>query len=63
MSFFEDDRPKKPSQHEVGQDLSALSVEELKARIELLRTEIARIEAACAAKGASRTAADNFFKR
>lgn len=63
MSFFEDDRPARKLAHEIGQDLSMLSVEELRARMELLRAEIARLEAECAAKGASRAAADSFFKR
>ena len=42
MSLFDDDRPKKPIAHEIGSDLSMLSVDELKARIELLKAEIAR---------------------
>lgn len=63
MSIFEDDRPVRKTTHEIGQDLSMLSVDELKARVELMRAEIARLEAECAAKGASRAAADNFFKR
>ena len=59
----EDDRPKKKLVHEIGQDLSLLSVEELGERVALLQQEIARLEAASAAKRASRNVADQFFKR
>jgi uncharacterized small protein (DUF1192 family) len=59
----EDDRPKKKLAHEIGQDLALLSVEELGERIALLREEIARLEAARASKQASRSTADQFFKR
>jgi uncharacterized small protein (DUF1192 family) len=59
----DDDRPKKKITHEIGQDLTLLSVEELKARIELLRGEIGRLEADIKGKQASRAAADQFFKR
>ena len=37
----EDDRPKKKVAHEIGQDLSLLSVGELAERINLLKDEIA----------------------
>ena len=33
----EDDKPKKKVVHEIGQDLTLLSVEELGARVQLLR--------------------------
>jgi uncharacterized small protein (DUF1192 family) len=59
----DDDRPKKKIAHEIGQDLALLSVEELRERIALLQDEIARLETAMAAKQASRTSADTFFKR
>jgi uncharacterized small protein (DUF1192 family) len=59
----DDDRPKKKLVHEIGQDLALLSVEELRERIALLRDEIARLETAQAKKTASRSAADQFFKR
>jgi uncharacterized small protein (DUF1192 family) len=59
----EDDKPKKKITHEIGQDLSLLSVEELAARVQLMHDEISRLEADMAQKRASRSAADQFFKR
>jgi uncharacterized small protein (DUF1192 family) len=58
----DDDRPKKKIAHEIGQDLTLLSVAELRERIELLKGEIARLEADIKGKQASRSAAENFFK-
>jgi uncharacterized small protein (DUF1192 family) len=55
--------PKKKLAHEIGQDLSLLSVAELSERITLLREEITRLETAMRSKEASRSAADQFFKR
>lgn len=59
----DDDRPKKKIAHEIGQDLTLLSVEELAARVQLLHDEISRIEADMAKKRASRSAANQFFKK
>jgi uncharacterized small protein (DUF1192 family) len=59
----EDERPKKKVVHEVGQELTLLSVDELAQRVQLLRDEIARLEADMKNKQASRSAADHFFKR
>ena len=59
----EDDRPKKKISHEIGQELTLLSVEELHARIALLKEEIARLEADIQRKQVSRSAAEGFFKR
>jgi uncharacterized small protein (DUF1192 family) len=59
----EDDRPKKKIAHEIGQDLTLLSVGELRERIALLQGEIARLEADIASKQSSRSAADQFFKK
>ena len=59
----EDDRPKKKLAHEIGQDLALLSVEELGERIAFLKDEIARLEAARGKKQASRSVADQFFKK
>ena len=58
-----DDLPKKKITHEMGQDLSLLSVGELGERIALLQEEIARLEAEMARKRASKSAADIFFKK
>ncbi len=63
MKMEDDDRPKKKIVHEIGADLSLISVEELKERIQLLQEEIARLEADIAKKQASKSAADAFFKR
>jgi uncharacterized small protein (DUF1192 family) len=59
----DDDRPKKKISHEIGQELALLSVEELGERIGLLKDEIARLEQAKAKKQASRSVADQFFKK
>jgi len=58
----DDDRPKKKISHEIGQDLSLLSVEELAERIALLKSEISRLEEAASKKRASKDAANAFFK-
>ena len=69
MAISEEDdpfyaRPKpKPARHEIGQSLESLSVDELDARIELLKAEIVRLEQMRASKTASLQAADAFFKR
>ena len=54
--------PKKKLAHELGQSLDTLSVAELEERVGLLREEIERLEAARAAKIASREAAASIFK-
>ncbi len=63
MTFFDDDRPAKKIAHEIGSDLSMLSVGDLDARIDLLREEIARLEADKEKKQAGRMAADSLFKK
>jgi uncharacterized small protein (DUF1192 family) len=59
----DDNKPKKKVSHEIGQDLSLLSVDELAARVALMRDEIARLEADMTQKRAKRAAADQVFKR
>ena len=59
----DDDRPKRKITHDIGQELALLSVEELGERIALLKDEIVRLEQAMAKKRASRTTADQFFKK
>jgi uncharacterized small protein (DUF1192 family) len=62
MAREDEELPRKAVAHEIGQDVSLLSVEELTGRIALLRSEIERLEQAAARKRASRDAADSFFK-
>jgi uncharacterized small protein (DUF1192 family) len=62
MPMEEDDRPRKKITHEIGQDLSLLSVEELTERIALLTAEIARLQEAATRKRASKDAANSVFK-
>lgn len=63
MAIFEEEAPKKKPVHEIGEDLSKLSLDELAVRVDLLRAEIARIEEAAAKKRASADVAASFFKR
>jgi uncharacterized small protein (DUF1192 family) len=58
----DDDKPKQKVTHEIGQELALLSVFELRERIDLMREEIARLEAAAAAKDSAKDAAAAFFK-
>jgi uncharacterized small protein (DUF1192 family) len=62
MPLEDDDRPRKKVSHEIGQDLSLLSVEELTQRIALLTGEIERLQTALTKRRASKEAANNFFK-
>jgi uncharacterized small protein (DUF1192 family) len=62
MAIEDDDKPRKKIIHEIGQDLSLLSVEELTERIALMNSEIERLQAAMARKRASKDAANSFFK-
>ncbi len=47
----------------LGEDLTKLSISELAARIDLMRMEIDRIEAAVAAKQRQSAAADALFRK
>ena len=58
-----DELPKKKIVHELGQELSLLSVGELSERIAALKEEIARLEAEMVQKRSSKSAADSFFKK
>lgn len=62
MSLFDDDRPQKPVAHEIGSDLSLLSVDELSNRIDLLQAEITRLEEERQRKSDGRLAAENLFR-
>ena len=56
--------PRKPKAETVlGEDLSAMSVHELEARIAGLEAEIARTKEALRTRAATKSAADAFFKR
>lgn len=59
---IEELEPRKRKTFEIGEDLSARSVEELKELAQSLREEIDRIEKALESKQSSRQAADAFFK-
>lgn len=60
----DDDRPRsKPARHEIGQKLDELSLHDFDERIELLRCEILRLEAARAAKARALDDAGSVFRR
>jgi uncharacterized small protein (DUF1192 family) len=63
MSMFDEEAPRKKRVHEMGQDLSLLSIDELTERIGQLKEEIRRLEAERTAKGATRNAADALFRK
>lgn len=60
---MDDELPRKKTTHEVGSELSLLSVGELEERIGILREEIVRIEGALTRKRASLAGADLFFRK
>jgi uncharacterized small protein (DUF1192 family) len=53
---------KSAAAHEIGQPIDLLSAPELAERIEILKQEIVRLEAAIKAREATRQAAAAFFK-
>jgi uncharacterized small protein (DUF1192 family) len=61
--MIEDEPPKKPASHVIGEDLATLSLAELDERIALLKAEIVRLEESIVAKRASQNAAAAFFKK
>jgi uncharacterized small protein (DUF1192 family) len=62
MAIDDEDKPRRKVGHEIGQDLSLLSVEDLNERIVLLTAEVERLKTEMAKKRASREAAHNVFK-
>jgi uncharacterized small protein (DUF1192 family) len=62
MAIEDDDKPRRKISHDIGQDLSLLSVEELNERVALLTGEIERLQLAAAKKRASKEAANSVFK-
>ena len=64
MAVADEEPLRKPAtMHEIGCDLSKLSVEELHERVAALKAEVERLEAVLRSKQASRNAADTFFRR
>lgn len=63
MPLFDEDTPQKKGVHEIGEDLSPLSLADLEERIALLKREIKRIQEAFEAKRTGAAAADSVFKR
>lgn len=63
MAIFDEEPVKKQRVHEIGQDLSLLSVGELTERIGQLRAEITRLEGELKSKGATKAAAEALFRR
>jgi uncharacterized small protein (DUF1192 family) len=65
MGHFDDDIPKKqePNVVTVGEDLSRLSEDELRDRIEALTREVNRTREALEQRSTIRNAADSFFQK
>jgi uncharacterized small protein (DUF1192 family) len=64
MAFdpFADEPAVKVAGHQVGQDLSMLSIDEIDERIAQLEREISRLKEVRSGKESSRAAASAFFK-
>ena len=62
MSIFDDEPQGKPVAHEIGCDLSLISVDELENRIALLKQEIVRLEEEKSSKEMSKNAAESLFR-
>lgn len=60
---MEDEEPRAPKGHTLGDDISRLSVRELEALKTACLAEVERIEREIAGKGETRAAADSLFKR
>lgn len=63
MAMFDEEPLKVKRSHEIGQDISTLSVAELEDRIGQLHREIERLEAERTARGSTRLAAEALFRR
>lgn len=59
----DENAPRKTTLHHVGEELDFLSVDELDARMELLKSEILRLERAKAHRENARQAASSVFGR
>ena len=62
MSIFDDEPKRKAVVHEIGEDLSLLSIAELGERIAILKTEVERLENERVLKGAQKQQASALFK-
>lgn len=60
--IHDEDRPRPAPVHVIGQDLAALSIDDLDERIATLRREIERLEEARRHRQASQAAAHAVFK-
>jgi uncharacterized small protein (DUF1192 family) len=63
MALFDEELPKRKAGVTVGEDISRLSIDELRERIATFQAEIGRVEEALRQKQASQGAAETFFKR
>lgn len=63
MVQFIDETARAQPLHEIGQDLSLLSVDELQQRLALLQAEMERLQAEINAKGSTLKAAQALFRR
>ncbi|MEZ5823962.1 MAG: DUF1192 domain-containing protein [Geminicoccaceae bacterium] len=61
--MFDEDEPKKKVKAELGQDLSTLSVDELRDYVSALVAEKARVEAEIAKRTDVRSAAEALFRK
>ncbi len=62
MPIEDDDRPRKKISHDIGQDLSLLSVEELAERIALMTSEIERLQSRHDQKARLQGRCEQFFQ-
>ena len=62
MAIEDDDKPRKKITHEIGQDLSLLSVEELTERIALMTSEIERLQQAGSQKARVEGCGEQLFQ-
>ena len=60
--FDDEDRAKPRPDLVIGEDLDAISIEELEKRITLLEAEISRLRTEIVSKQGTRASAENFFK-
>lgn len=63
MSIFGDEPIHQAKTHEIGQDLSLLSISDLQERILALQAEIARLQTEIESKSETKSAAEALFRR